>query len=250
MLPQYRTYENQIDSTFGGTSSIVPEYVVRMLSYRQMDLEYTLSQMIQILHAPRNVYKMASCRKQTKGQWARDDPAFVVILMILFFVTSIAFAIELGDGGFASYIVAILYGQMYLFIPGIVIAFAGRWVGNTLLRDTSRNTYDKVEFLYALDIHFNACVPLYLVLCVLQFLLLPFLLQKTFLAALAANAIYAFAAVVYWYITFLGYTSIAFLHHTEAYLYPMFVVLLYCTVATVLGSNTTRLVMGLLFRIP
>ncbi len=59
----------------------------------------------------------------------------------------------------------------------------------------------------------------HLVLCgyaVLQLLLAPLLLWRSVVAALLSNALYAFALGYYHYLSFLGYSALPFLEHTEA----------------------------------
>ena len=102
-----------------------------------------------------------------------------------------------------------------------------------------RSTEQKIEWTYALDIHFNAFFPYFLVLYVVQFFLLPVLLLDTFLAAFLSNILYAVALSAYWYVTFLGYTSMPFLQNTEFYLYPLFPVLGFCGIASLVGFNLT-----------
>jgi len=47
-----------------------------------MDFEFALWQMIYLFIAPQKVYRNFNYRKQTKSQFARDDPAFLVLLVI------------------------------------------------------------------------------------------------------------------------------------------------------------------------
>ena len=56
------------------------KYLRRLVHYPQMDFRYTRDQMIYLLTKPDKIYKLAEMRFHTKGQWARDDPAFVVVL--------------------------------------------------------------------------------------------------------------------------------------------------------------------------
>ena len=44
----------------------------------QMDLESASWQMVTLCIDPKRVYKQTTYHKQTKNQWARDDPAFTV----------------------------------------------------------------------------------------------------------------------------------------------------------------------------
>ena len=48
-----------------------------------MDFEYTTRQMIDLILSPSTVYDLSKYRKRTRNQWARDDPAFFVLLFLL-----------------------------------------------------------------------------------------------------------------------------------------------------------------------
>ena len=50
---------------------------------------------------------------------------------------------------------------------------------------------------------------------VLQFVLAPVLLWKSFVSTLLANALYMVALSYYHYLSFLGYSALPFLEHTE-----------------------------------
>lgn len=58
------------------------KYMRRLLHFRQMDFEFALWQMLYLFTSPQRVYRNFHYRKQTKDQWARDDPAFLVLLSI------------------------------------------------------------------------------------------------------------------------------------------------------------------------
>ncbi len=58
------------------------KYLRRLLHFRQMDFEFALWQMLYLFTSPQGVYRNFHYRKQTKDQWARDDPAFLVLLSI------------------------------------------------------------------------------------------------------------------------------------------------------------------------
>jgi hypothetical protein len=58
-----------------------PDYMRRLCDFRQMDFEATFDQMLTLLSfEPSRVYISFYYRKQTKNQWARDDPAFMVVV--------------------------------------------------------------------------------------------------------------------------------------------------------------------------
>lgn len=58
------------------------KYLRRLLHFHQMDFEFALWQMFYLFTSPQRVYRNFHYRKQTKDQWARDDPAFLVLLSI------------------------------------------------------------------------------------------------------------------------------------------------------------------------
>ncbi|XP_039064579.1 protein unc-50 homolog [Hibiscus syriacus] len=76
-----------------------PQYLRRIVKWQQMDIEYTFWQMLHLCTAPKVVYQHTKCHKQTKNQWARDDPAFVVICSFLLAVATIAYCAALKQHG-------------------------------------------------------------------------------------------------------------------------------------------------------
>jgi hypothetical protein len=78
-----------------------------------------------------------------------------------------------------------------------------------------------VEWLYAFDVHCNAFFPLFLLLYVAQYFLLPVLLNDGFVALLCSNTLFALAFSYYHYITFLGYSALPFLKDTQRFLLPI-----------------------------
>jgi UNC-50 family len=65
----------------------MPEYVRRFFQYPQMDMDYTLWQMLYLCIAPSRVYRTTKYHKQTKNQWARDGMwlwnAFSVCMLVV-----------------------------------------------------------------------------------------------------------------------------------------------------------------------
>ena len=65
----------------------------------------------QQLAAPRQVYRNFAYRKQTKLQFARDDPAFLVLLAGWLVVSSAFFSYELGIGlwGYVKFLLYVIF---------------------------------------------------------------------------------------------------------------------------------------------
>ncbi|CAM9603401.1 unnamed protein product [Lampetra planeri] len=71
-------------------------YLRRLLRFRQMDFEFATWQMLYLFTAPQKVYRNFHYRKQTKDQWARDDPAFLVLLSVWLCVSTLGFGFVLS----------------------------------------------------------------------------------------------------------------------------------------------------------
>ena len=82
---------------------------------------------------------------------------------------------------------------------------------------------------------------------VVQFLLSPLLLWRSFLATLLSNTLYAFALCYYHYLSFLGYSALPFLEHTEVFLWPVAAILVIVPFAVLAGFNPTRFTLNIYF---
>eukprot|EP01098_Paradermamoeba_levis_P009895 TRINITY_DN4141_c0_g1_i1.p1 TRINITY_DN4141_c0_g1~~TRINITY_DN4141_c0_g1_i1.p1 ORF type:complete len:249 (-),score=35.39 TRINITY_DN4141_c0_g1_i1:13-759(-) len=239
------------NKSFGfGVGGYLPEYLRRMVQFPQMDMEYTFWQMIHLCFAPQKMYRNTVWHKQTKNQWARDDPGFLAILIYLLSVSSLAFCICYQVSGFFS-IFRIMFWTVFVdFISfGILISFCGWLIANKYLRVQGgvHNVDQKVEFLYSFDIHCNGFFPLFLQLYVVQFFMLPLLTQPGLLYTFLANSLYFVAASYYLYISFLGYSALPFLQNTLCFLYPIFLVFFLYFFSLILNFNMSIFVMNIYF---
>uniref|UniRef100_A0A7S1JQ07 Uncharacterized protein n=1 Tax=Vitrella brassicaformis TaxID=1169539 RepID=A0A7S1JQ07_9ALVE len=106
------------------------EYFRRIFSVAQMDLEYTFAQMVYLIISPRKAYQFDSYRKQTKNQWARDDPGFVVVLGFFLVMSGLAYAAAFRLSG-VRFLVAMFLPLVYFLVVGVVmarLAVGGGWL--------------------------------------------------------------------------------------------------------------------------
>lgn len=191
-----------------GPNSWWSRYLRRAFSVQQWDLEYTFYQLIYSFRSPARVYKLTQHRKQTKNQWARDDPAFFVLLLAFLGVAAVSFGVAYEYNSPLAY--AWLVAQAWLgFVgSGAVLSTACWAAANKYMRGYAHLPHageQEVEWLYAWDVHCNASVAVLLLLFVAQFALLPLLMRDGLLSTLLANALYAVAISQYVYVTFSGY---------------------------------------------
>eukprot|EP00475_Leptophrys_vorax_P004591 TRINITY_DN12743_c0_g1_i1.p1 TRINITY_DN12743_c0_g1~~TRINITY_DN12743_c0_g1_i1.p1 ORF type:complete len:274 (-),score=52.96 TRINITY_DN12743_c0_g1_i1:56-877(-) len=227
-----------------------PEYVQRLFHPSQMDFRVALSQMYELLTDPKRVYKATVLRKQIKNQWARDDPAFVALMILLTTFCGVLFWLV-----FSSYtlweLIRIVFGTVFVdFIGlGVLVSTCYWFVTNNFMRIVRRthNVDQAVEWLYAFDVHCNSYFPLFLVLYVLQLPLCLFLLSDGFLPALFSNLLYAGAFVYYNYLTFLGYESLPFVANPTRLLAPIGLVLICFFFGVLFSFNPTSFMMHMYF---
>lgn len=215
-----------------------------------MDLEYTFWLMLQLCVSPKTAYRHTAYHKQTKNQWARDDPAFAVVCCVLVAVAASAYCITFGDSLWHSVLTVVSAVVVDFLLLGIVVATACWFIANTFLR--KRNTHhhqveQHVEWLYAFDVHCNAYFPLFLLLYVLQFLISPLLLWRSLLSSVLSVALYVLALAVYHYMNFLGYSALPFLERTEVFLWPIGAMFLSIPFAVLAGFNPSIFTLSVYF---
>jgi len=246
MLPTHNSY-------FQTHTHLIPEYLRRIIQYPQMDVEFTFWQMFYLCVRPSIVYRKTSWHKQISNQWARDDPGFVAIQIFFLAVSSLAFAVAFRAENLLN-LLKIMFSTILIdfLTVGILIATIGWWASNTYLRVVNgiHSVDQKVEWLYAFDIHCNSFFPLFLILYVAQYFLLPVVLGGGFFSTFLANTMYVIAFSYYFHLTFLGYSALPFLQHTIYFIYPIGLVIITYLVTLFSNFNLAIFVMNLYFARP
>lgn len=166
------------------------------------------------------------------------------------FISSLAYCVTFGQG-----LLQALYNPIYavfvdFLLVGAVIATIGWFISNKLLRRKNLPSHaveQHVEWMYSFDVQCNSFFPMFLILHVVQFLLSPLLLSKSFLGAALSDALYVVALGYYHYLNFLGYSALPFLEKTEVFLYPIGLVFMSLPFLVLSGFNPTQFVLGLYF---
>ncbi|KAG9440356.1 hypothetical protein H6P81_020521 [Aristolochia fimbriata] len=227
-----------------------PQYLRRIVKWQQMDIEYTFWQMLHLCTSPKVVYQHTKYHKQTKNQWARDDPAFVVICSLLLMVATSAFCAaydyNLGHAVFTILSVVVFH----FLVIGLILATCCWFLTNSYLREEASNSHvveQRVEWLYAFDVHCNSFFPTFVVLYVIQYFLSPLLVAHGFIPILLSNLLFMVAISYYHYLNFLGYDVLPFLEKTTFFLYPIGIVIILSPIAILSGFNPSRYAMGMYF---
>ncbi|WKY02245.1 hypothetical protein Q1695_015899 [Nippostrongylus brasiliensis] len=214
----------------------------RFVHFKQMDFEFASWQMLYLLIQPQKVYRNFLYRKRTKDQFARDDPAFLVLLSLSLFFSSVFYAVALGltMWSFVKFFLWVVF--IDCIGVGVVVATVLWWFSNRFLRKVQDQD---VEWGYCFDVHLNAFFPMLILLHVLLPIIYPTLVDSPFFLPTAlGNTIWFIAAVYYVYITFLGYTALPILHRTQYFLYPMTFLFISWVATITAGWNISRDAMG------
>ena len=134
-----------------------------------------------------------TCLFSVQGKYARDDPAFFLLLSVAITVASCSFGIAFFSDT-PLLMLRIIAWTIFvdLVATGLVTATLFWWATNKFLRDRSANDKERVEWMYCLDIHFNGWCVLFVYVYLLCYILLPVLIvPHSFVSTLLANGIYA-----------------------------------------------------------
>ena len=206
-----------------------------------MDIENTFFQMFHLCSDPQRVYRIARMHESAKKHWARDDPAFTLILVYFLAVSSFAYAVAFNEESLWNLLRIIVSTILVDFLLiGLLVATATWMISNILLRSSSAVSSDTtVEWLYAFDIHCNSFFPFFLIIYVVQYFFLPLFLSSSypFFSALLANALYAAAFSVYFHHTFLGFNALRIVENPAVFLYPILPIVLLLLVSLLFNFN-------------
>jgi len=215
-----------------------------------MDFEYTFWMMLQLVISPKTAYRHTAYHKQTKNFWARDDPAFILVMCSLIVMTSVAYCVAFSDTIWHALLTVFSVVTIDFFLLGCATATAGWLVSNHFLRKKSTHPHaveQHVEWMYAFDVHCNSFFPLFISLFVLQLLLSPVMLWNSFVSTTLSILLYAGSLGYYHYMTFLGYSTLPFLEHTEVFLWPIGAIFFAVPFAVLANFNAARFTLSIYF---
>ncbi|PIO36457.1 hypothetical protein AB205_0015730 [Aquarana catesbeiana] len=168
------------------------KYLRRIFHFRHMDFEFAIWQMLYLFTSPQKVYRNFQYRKQTKDQWARDDPAFLVLLSIWLCVSTIMFGLVLHMGFFEM--LKLLLWIVFIDCVGVGLLFATlMWfISNKYMIKHQGRDCD-VEWGYAMDVHLNAFYPLLVILHFIQLFFIKVVISDYFIGYLVGNTFWLIA---------------------------------------------------------
>merc|ERR1719495_551975 len=159
--------------------------------------------MLYLFYKPQQVYRNFQYRKETKSQYARDDPAFLVLLAFWLLLSTAGFSLvlEIHFVGFIKFLLYVIFVDM--IGVGLAISTFLWYVSNKFLMKPSSRDKD-VEWGFAFDVHLNAFFRILIILHFAQLFVYHALIERDWFG----NTLWLIAISYYIYITFLGYSSL------------------------------------------
>ena len=189
------------------------DYLKKMIHIRQIDYYLTYTNILYCFK-PKEINETAKIRKHLKNKYARDDPGFLIILILNLFVSSLCYSLTFGHMNI-FFILNIFFIQAFilLFTSGVFIALFCKIIIDKYFRNNEigNGKEHKIEYVYAFDIHCNSFVPMYFFTSIVPFCILPLVNgSKGFIRILISNTLIFIGISYYLYVTFMSYFSLPF----------------------------------------
>jgi uncharacterized membrane protein len=182
------------------------DFLKKFYHFKQID--YYLAYMnIIYCFSPLNLAEMSKTRKHLKNKYSRDDPGFLLIIIINLFISSICFNLTLSN--FSIYkIFNIFFVQTFvlLILSGLIIALITKILFDNYLNCSSSQS---IEYTHAFDIHTNSFVSFYFFSIIIPYFLLPITSKdKRFFEIFISNVLFFYGLIYYFYVSYIEYFSL------------------------------------------
>ncbi|CED85289.1 Uncharacterized conserved protein [Phaffia rhodozyma] len=221
----------------------------KMAKFGRMDFELAFWNLTYLCVAPRRVYRNVYYHKQTKNQWARDDPAMVVLISGCLVLAAIAWSVIHGYTLLQTLNTALLMVFRDFLLSSAAVATVQWFMTNHLLRSPKAHfspSDTKVEWAFAFDVAVNAFFTFFLWIYVGQLLLVSLITKENWVCLWLGNSVWLAALSQYIYISYLGFAALPFLVRSELLLAPLLPVFV-GYVLSLLGFNMAKTVLEAYF---
>ena len=185
------------------------DFMKKFYHFKQIDYYFAYMNIIYCF-SPINLAEMAKTRKHLKNKYARDDPGFLLILIINLFISSICFNLTLGKFSlFKVFHIFFLqtFGMLILF--GLIIALISKIFFDNYL---SASASQSIEYTHAFDIHTNSFVTFYFFSVIIPYFLLPICAKDNkFFQIFISNVLFFYGILYYFYVSYVEYFSLPFI---------------------------------------
>ena len=189
------------------------DFMKKFYHFKQIDYYFAYMNILYCF-SPINLAEMAKTRKHLKNKYARDDPGFLLIIIINLFISSICFNITLDKLSFWK-IFHIFFLQTFvmLILSGLIIALISKiFFDNYLTVSPSQS----IEYTHAFDIHTNSFVTFYFFSIIINYFLLPICgKDNKFFQIFISNVLFFYGILYYFYVSYVEYFSLPFIKKNQ-----------------------------------
>ena len=183
--------------------------------YHFQQIDYYLAYMnILYCFSPLNLAEISKTRKHLKNKYARDDPGFLLIMIINLFISSICFNISLSKFDLSK-IFHIFFIQTFvmMILSGLIIALFAKIIMDSYFNCSSTQS---IEYTHAFDIHTNSFVAFYFFSIIIPYFLLPITSKdKKFVEIFISNVLFFYGLIYYFYVSYIEYFSLPFIRKNQ-----------------------------------
>lgn len=225
------------------------DYLKKMVHIKQIDFYLSYSNILYCFK-PKELNEIAKIRKHLKNKYSRDDPGFLLLLIINLFISSIAFSIAFYHFN-PFFILNIFFIQTFvmLFTFGLLIGLISKIIiDKFFIYDEPNSKQQTIEFVYAFDVHCNSFVPMYFFCAIIPFIFLPICNGSNYyLQVIFSNSLLCIGVLYYCYVTFMGYFSLPFVRKNKFVTLLMWPIIFTFFFATFLKVNLFEYFIYLLY---
>ena len=189
------------------------DFMKKFYHFKQIDYYFAYMNILYCF-SPINLAEMAKTRKHLKNKYSRDDPGFLLIIIINLFISSICFNITLDKFSFWK-IFHIFFLQTFvmLILSGLIIALISKiFFDNYLTVSPSQS----IEYTHAFDIHTNSFVTFYFFSIIINYFLLPICgKDNKFFQIFISNVLFFYGILYYFYVSYVEYFSLPFIKKNQ-----------------------------------
>ena len=189
------------------------DFMKKFYHFKQID--YYLAYMnIIYCFSPINLAEMSKTRKHLKNKYSRDDPGFLLIMIINLFISSICFNISTSSFSIFK-IFHIFFVQTFgmLILLGLIIALISKIIFDSYFNCSSTQS---IEYTHAFDIHTNSFVSFYFFSFIIPYFLLPICSKDNrFFEIFISNVLFFYGLLYYFYVSYVEYFSLPFIRKNQ-----------------------------------
>jgi hypothetical protein len=193
-------------------------FLRRLLRPSSLDFETAIWEIFHLVVHPHKMFRAHAYRLQGQASYARDDPAFLVLLTGFLALSAVAWGLAYSPSVWDICKLVVYMVVVDFYLIGVVVLSVGYFVTNKWLTGPESgagvlgSAPHHVDWAFCFDTHCNAFVTVWVLLYVVQFLLLPLInVERSFVALFLGNTLYFAALGYYFVIAFYGYNCLPFL---------------------------------------